>query len=492
MHSAPIDSRVTARPNPPTRKDTDVILSYYQSEDAGVGYTPPPDVLMYAEPASIDTRVPRRRMSTKSTTSSPSEYSPDSEEAVPKFFPTAAASTATPKEGPSSTVRRRPSIPSEGGSDRRRLAIMDMGTIPQGSGQSGAPTKRKDSIRSRRGLDDSMEGLALVAPPDASRGTYTELTPPSSAPATSEKTAAHGDQSSSGYQQHLRSASEVTTGNKTLHRRKSSRNIGIIGTSPSSASTALEPKEQSDALNPPIFQVPQSRSPSPGSRGRAPVSNTTAHGRADHLTAMNILSTHPEVITPGIGEGKEIQTPVAAPVIVSLLSASPPQTARPTTRPSRSPSPTKLQSGQASPDTASLPSSGVTSAYPSPPTTADPYLFYQPGVHATAGPLPPPPRATFNIAPGSTPPPRPPRINSPPPRDRRRGDGTIIQALQVPESTGSSLSSKKSNSSFSDLRSESPKSGISDNSEGIIPMYVPESCSSYMMLMTIIQCASKV
>ena len=416
-------------------------------------------------------------MSTKSATSSPSEYSPDSDGET--VFSTAATSAMNLKEGPLVTVRRRPSIPSEGGSDRRRLAIVAVGATPQGSGQCEALTERKNSIRSKRVLDDSVERLALVALPDGSRGTYTEFTLPPNALATVEKTAAYGNQPSSGYQPHLRSAPEVTTGNKTMHRRKSSRNVGIIGTSPASASTTLEPKEQSDGLNPPIFQVPQSRSPSPDPTDRVAVSKTTPHGRADH---SNILSPHMEVIEPGIREGKE---PVGAPVIVSLMSTSSPQTARPTTRPSRSPSPTKLQ---ASSDIVSL---GATSAYPSPLTTADPYLFYQPGVHATAGPLPPPPKAIFNIDPGSTPP-RPPRINSPPPRDRRRGDGTIIQALKVPEPTGSSLSSKRSNSSFSDLHSESPRSGISDKSEAIIPTYVPESYYDYMMLMAIIQCTSEV
>lgn len=416
-------------------------------------------------------------MSTKSATSSLSEYSPNSdEEAVPKPFSTAATPTVNPKEGPSATVRRRPSLPSSGGSDRRRLAIVDVGAIPQGSGRCEVLAKR-DIIRSR--LDDSVEGLASVAPPDDSRETYTELTPPPNAPAISEKTAAQGNQSSSGYQQHLRSASEVTASNKTLHHRKSSRDVGIIGTSPTNASTTLE--EQSDELNPPIFQVLQSRSPSPDSRDRAVVSNTTPHGRVDHLTTISILSSHSEAITSETGEGKEIQAPVAAPVTVSLMR---PQTARQTTRPSRSSSPTKLQ---ASSDIASL---GTTSAYPL--TTADPYLFYQPGVHATAGPLPPPPNATFNIVPGSTAPPRPPRINSPPPRDRRRGDGTMMQALQVPEPTGSSLGSKKSYSSFSDPRSESPKLGISDRSEGIIPTYVSRNFYDCMMLMAITQWTSKV
>jgi hypothetical protein len=76
------------------------------------------------------------------------------------------------------------------------------------------------------------------------------------------------------------------------------------------------------------------------------------------------------------------------------------------------------------------------SSYPTPPFSPEAsYLYYQPGVHATAGPLPPPPRAVFNITPGAAPPPRPPRLNSPPPGSRRRGDlGSAKQVLHLSDS----------------------------------------------------------
>jgi hypothetical protein len=62
---------------------------------------------------------------------------------------------------------------------------------------------------------------------------------------------------------------------------------------------------------------------------------------------------------------------------------------------------------------------------PSSPTTmsAAPssYLYYQPGIHSKAGPLPPPPRAMFDIDFNAPPPPRPPRLRSPSPLNTKKG-----------------------------------------------------------------------
>jgi len=87
------------------------------------------------------------------------------------------------------------------------------------------------------------------------------------------------------------------------------------------------------------------------------------------------------------------------------------------------------------------------------PTTS--YANYQPGVHSTAGPLPPPPRLPFEAlsASASSPPPRPPRLNSPlPPRGhtpllprsaaRNKDLEAVKQALQLPPSVTAALSPK--------------------------------------------------
>lgn len=63
-------------------------------------------------------------------------------------------------------------------------------------------------------------------------------------------------------------------------------------------------------------------------------------------------------------------------------------------------------------------------------------------MHATAGPLPPPPRAMFNIDTNSPAPPRPPRLNSPL-SSRTRGDlEAVKQALQLPPQVSAALASR--------------------------------------------------
>lgn len=474
------------RPIPLDRKDTqDGILSYYQSDEAGQVYTPP---------LEITTAVPKPHRRQMSAASSPSEYSPNTdEENGPKFFPPPPATTALAHKHKTSSssalegVRRRSSIPSAGGMDRRRLAIVDMSSNDHGHDITGAT--RNGSIHSRRGIERPMDGLALVAPPDASPRTYTHLTPPASASLVVEK--AHSSAPSHSLS-HAKSSSEITTSGTAVlgarsnsaqqiaHRRKSSRQVGIIGTSDTAADS---PQRTPDALKSPIFQLPQLRAPSPMSQsdisdahGASPLRGQSLNDR--FLSTMNIIPPDPLVTTPGIGEGKGIHDRVAAPVVISLSHSSTPPMARP---PRRSLSPGKLSARTSSPASESRSSSAAPSSsgssYPSPSFSPEPqttYLHYQPGVHATAGPLPPPPRAVFNITPGTTPPPRPPRLNSPPPSGSRvRGDvGSVKQALQLPDAVGRVLNGKTSSGSLSDVHSNSSKSAVSDRSEIILPRCV--------------------
>ena len=492
MDSGPVPA-ARPRPTPLARNDTqDGILSYYQSEHAGQVYTPPHEI----DTTNIIPRTNRRKMS---TASSPSEYSPDTEEESSKFLstPPATATLAQKlKVSPSLAsveMRRRPSLPLVGGTDRRRLAIVDTSSSDHGHGNT---TTRKHSIRARRGIEGPMDGLALVAPPDASPGTYAHLTPPTTAPLMVEKDHPHA--ASQGISHH-KSSSEITTSlsavtstssnskHKSVHRRKSSRQVGIIGTSNSSITSAAaiidEPQQHlpPDDLKPPIFQLPQSRSrsPSPGMMSISDYSDSHASSsrrgqtlKDEYLSTMSIIAPNPLATPPDVGEGKDIHEPVAAPIVVNLNPSSP-LTARP---PRRSPSPSKVSTRTPSPgaESASTVASSSGSSYPSPPFSPEgsssSYLYYQPGVHATAGPLPPPPRAVFNIAPGAAPPPRPPRLNSPPPAgSRRRGDvGSVKQVLQLSDPATNSLNGKASSGSLSDVLSNSSRSVVSERLEVVI------------------------
>lgn len=98
------------------------------------------------------------------------------------------------------------------------------------------------------------------------------------------------------------------------------------------------------------------------------------------------------------------------------------------------------------PDSASVPP--LHSTHPS----SDPtllYVNYQPGIHSTAGPLPPPPRLpgfdALTASSGSPPPPRPPRLNSPLPSrnvSRPKDIEVVKQALQLPPSVSAALASR--------------------------------------------------
>lgn len=401
------------------RKDN--LLSYYQSPLANDGKD-------YARPTSPakqpSTRI-LRKMSTTSTSSS--DYSYDSET-------TDRSGTAARSEASSAT--RRSSTPSQGGADRRRVAIVQVETLNEGTSKaSSSGNSSTSSIRSRRGYKSNLSGLALVAPPDAAPRSYTQLTPPSTAPASGKHFLPHErDHFDKGHQ---RSTSEVQV---APPKKTSPRDVGIVGTARnavmSESRSFMENKDRRDkkemennnnlTLQPPIFQCPsKSRTPSPIPNAISEKLDEEANMLSpvsSYYKAMNPRPMVSPIVTPEIGEGKEIHVPVAAPVIVSVhstiqhLKNSPALSRRTDT-----------------PDTVN-----ISQSVPIPES----FLHYQPGVHATAGPLPPPPRAAFSIDVRSPPPPRPPRLNSPNP-SRTRGDMEIVkQALQLPPSVSAILSSK--------------------------------------------------
>jgi len=333
-------------------KDSDHFLSYYHSSIPNQPRSHARSTIP-AEPPSTRPARHTRKLSTTST-SSASDYSHDSEATDARDIPSEASSSAT----------RRSGTPSKGGADRRRVVIVQMDSFNNDDYKDTGSTT--GSIRSRRGHKSNLAGLALVAPPDAALRTYTQLTPPSTAPIsadylTSSMSTAHQDNKG-----HHRSASEIT--------KPSSRDVGGLRAAqgpkaiiPHEARTKGRKDEDKHGSAPRLRETRPSRSPSPthstrSSRGdneRGPLSPLDSNYPS--LSAVSMFTP----ITPKIGEGKEIHIPVAAPVVVKLdnLESGKPNTAA--SRRSESPS-----------QTASA-SIGTPSSFATPKSSA--YLRYEPG-----------------------------------------------------------------------------------------------------------------
>ncbi|CAA7260230.1 unnamed protein product [Cyclocybe aegerita] len=409
-------------PKRPTlvREPSENLLSYYESSIPNES----PNYARSSTPEKTPSRPIHhhtRKISTTSTSSS--DYSDESE--------TTDAQDAGSET--SASVTRRSNTPSKGAADRRRVAIVEMDTVHEGTQKShSGVASNPGSLRSRRGHNSSLAGLALVAPPDAALRTYTQLTPPSTAPATGDY---DGDSLVTVHQDrgHHRSASE-----NTATKTASSRDTGTVGTSQGALSSTVAErsrtrgKDKNNNNAPPSFAFQRTTA----SRSPSPTRSALAQGRAllsppdSVYPPMSTIDMFSPIVTPDIGEGKEIHIPVAAPVVVDLESAQS-QKALSSSMSSRSESPAFRGAGMSYGSPVSL-SSSLTSAY----------LRYQPGLHATAGPLPPPPRATFSIDVSTPPPPRPPRLHSPSPA-RIRGDlDAVKQALQLPPSVSAVLASR--------------------------------------------------
>ncbi|KAI0356721.1 hypothetical protein OH77DRAFT_1400943 [Trametes cingulata] len=554
------------RPNL-VRRETDQILSYYQSEHAGRPFdyataaAEAPNHTQDAHPSSTTASATAHHARKASTFSSASDYSsqysseteslvvpePTTATAAEFQINTPVRSSAQPEPPASSSENprahaapvpaaqrhsRRPSVPTEGGADRRRLAIVEMDadapiarkrskglkskSSHDSSVSSAASNMSGGTLFSRRGVH--IGGLALVAPPDASPKTYTDLTPPSTAPVVAGRashppppSASSGHASGSHYHAHARSASEAvdysssrSVGRSRRLHHKSSRDVGIVGlSSASTASDSLGPASPTsdeyhvyvqavrprEGLGVPVFQTPaKSRSPSPGGGGGGTTPDLSDTSSASHgqqrLLATPIWGMEDSgIVTPGIGEWKDIQQPVVGPVIVGLSPDqlmhhhhshhSPHRTDSSSTvsqsqqqQQQRQQSPARSHASYASPSSSSSPSvQSPTSAYQqsqsplspssSSSTAASPYLHYQPGVHSTAGPLPPPPRSIFDTH--GAPPPRPPRFHTPVPSasatstspsasnthtSTRRDVDVLKEQLQLPQSVSAVLAAR--------------------------------------------------
>ena len=401
------------------RQEIDATLSSYRSTDAT---------------SNVSASKAVRHESIQST-STHSEYSVDS----PTESHNPPAIQPRPASPPTINARRRPSIPTQGGTDRRRLAIVQMNTLDpsldhEPKKHQSTSTRSSCSGGSRPASIHSHRGLALVAPPDASPHSYL-----SGQPVPSPR-------------EHARSSSEaVKSSFKPIGHvpRKSSREVAIVGTVaafPEGAASELQQWSRFshlDALKPPLFQMPQSRSPSPGNSEVSDSSGSAYHSRRrkDALTPgvspiKELKEGTTPVVTPNIGQSKHITTRVAGPIVINLCPESP------------SPSP-RSPSQQSTSQQSTAPSPTFTdpwtpsTAHTSPASEMSPYLYYQPGVHATAGPLPPPPVVVFNVDPKAPPPPRPPRQYP----VRRKGDmDAVKQSLQLPPHVNAALKAKSSSS----------------------------------------------
>ncbi|KAG2043111.1 hypothetical protein BDR03DRAFT_853024 [Suillus americanus] len=397
--------------------DTEAILSYYKSaavngamSDASSPLAPnsgPSST--FVSPVAFHSRS--ISSTSIATQSSSSAYSSESS----KARTTAPSAYKPPQTRPASPLNlngpvRRQSIPSEGSADRRRIAIVEMSTHVDEYPKSDpyASTSPSSDLYPRRGRETQLGGLALVAPPDASPRTL-GFTHPLTSPV--KPPAIQSQPSSSTAPSHVRSSPETVRvpGRDTGHFRKSSREVAVVGTT----SLSTKPSDQgfsspvTEALKPPLFQTPQSRSPSPGTPETSDSGSSTAPPksrlRKDALFPM----------TPPIGESQGIGDCVADPVIVNIFPESP------------------------------TPVNGkhIMSLSPktSTATPAIPYLHYQPGLHAKAGPLPPPPMSVFSIDPSAPPPPRPPRHQP----LKKKGDmDAVKQALALPPSVAAALKTR--------------------------------------------------
>lgn len=400
------------------RHETDAILPSYRSTDTVSNVS--------AVPAS-------RHSSITSTSTHSSQYSVDS--SAENSTSNRLAMEPSLASPPAVNARRRSSIPTQGGADRRRLAIVQMNTLDSSlehepKKQQPGPIRTSDPGGSRPDSLHSRKGLALVAPPDASPQSYLTGRPVPS------------------LREHARSSSEaVKPSSKVIGHvpRKSSREVAIVGTAPAFPDGAASELQQwskfshLDALKPPLFQMPQSRSPSPGNSEISDSSNSAYHARqrkdalAPGVSPIKELKegTTP-VVTPDIGQSKHISSRVAGPIVINLYPESPSPSPRPPSQQStsqQSTAPSPIFSDPWTPST----------AHTSPTTEMSPYLYYQPGLHATAGPLPPPPVAVFNIDPRAPPPPRPPRQY---PVSRKGDVDTVKQALQLPAHVTAALKAR--------------------------------------------------
>ena len=323
-------------------------------------------------------------------------------------------------------------------------------------------------------------GSALVAPPDTNQVSLhdvpSSLTPssPSSSSSLSPTTPKFPHSPSSSGQEKPRIARSIA------HTRTPSRDVGIVGTLtrrelPQDLATVQDTRSD---YQPPIFQTPSSRSSSLDisntvdsiSREPNPLVQTAFSGEAHVRPTTMSASVEPIPSAPHVMNGHGIHT---QPLSAHSLDTSIPRSQLVDTP----------EQGQASPDASSSASTAPSS-----------YLYYQPGVHSRAGPLPPPPRAMFDIDFNAPPPPRPPRparLRTPSPLTSQKAPGDV-----APTSVTVRLASKPSTASIHQIQiSATPALSTQSSSEesdySLECVFHFLFCSHHIFLIGVAFCSSE-
>ncbi|KAH9048970.1 hypothetical protein EDB84DRAFT_1556429 [Lactarius hengduanensis] len=424
----------------PTRQDTQAILSYYQSSLADQPY-------MGDQETEHELNL-----------SHGVDFSP-----LSSF----ANGTHTKDDDLGSTAKHRRkhniSNSTDNSTPNRKAAIVPLEVLDTHEEQEHLPASAASIATTTLPLagrklvvEAQLAASALVAPRDSNLVSlhdipFSSLTP-SLLPTVSPTAPSLVRSSSSTQGEHSRKARTTSS-----HSKSSSRDIGIVGTRRESVRklAGLSQDTPSD-LKPPIFQTPTARSPSPQISVSADTSESDSS--AQHIPsdvshappAAMSTSVEPMHSVSPMMNGPTGYQPRSAP---SLITSS-----------SRHQGISTPEQGQASPSSATSMSVAPSS-----------YLFYQPGLHSKAGPLPPPPRAMFDIDFSAPPPPRPPRLRSPSPLTSKRGSGEST----TPTSVTLRLSSKTSVTSIHhqiQISTTPPPNNESSSSEGSV--YSPERTST--------------
>ncbi|KAH9062216.1 hypothetical protein EDB87DRAFT_1682216 [Lactarius vividus] len=420
----------------PTRQDTQAILSYYQSSLADQPY------MGDLETEQLD----------ELNLSHGVDFSP-----LSSF----ANGTHTKDDDLGSTTKHRRkhniSDSTDGSTHNRRAAIVPLEVLDTHEEQEHLPVSAPSIATTTLPLagrklvvEAQLAASALVPPPLVSLHDipFSSLTP-SLLPTVSPTTPSLVRSSSSTQAGHSRKARSTTS-----HTKSSSRDIGIVGTRRESVrKLARHSQDAPSDLKPPIFQTPTARSPSPQISVSADTSESDSS--AQHIPS-DVSYAPPAAMSASVEPMHSV-----SPVMNGLTGYTQPRSVPSLiTSSSRHQGISTPEQGQASPSSATSMSVAPSS-----------YLFYQPGLHSKAGPLPPPPRAMFDIDFSAPPPPRPPRLRSPSPLTSKRGSGEST----TPTSVTLRLSSKTSVTSIHhqiQISTTPPPNNDSSSSEGSV--YSPE------------------
>ncbi|KAL5487812.1 hypothetical protein ACEPAI_5920 [Sanghuangporus weigelae] len=440
---------------------------------------------------------------------------------------------------------------------------------PSAFASTGAASRSTavSALLARRGI---VGNFAFVAPPDASPSAYTNLgyfTPPLSAPASAHPTppllARHESSesatsltsnttASSGRRQHQRSQSEAvltTSAHASISRsilnpdrdsissdltskgakqsrpghrlKKSSRDIGIVGTStsisPTSGTMTTEVHLRRDeyktrtatssdanavqtAQLSPIFQTPSRSQTSLISSDGAPEPIASEYPAQSSSTSKEPKRYSHQHTSSSSGQGN-------GNAVISTTNSTASRSQCDENKPiapgsdssymwhasniSSSAHPYYNSSGLPSPSYSyhSMATTASSSSISSPPTVLtmpapapSPYLYYQPGIHATAGPLPSPPRQIIPPKRDSPPPPRPPRLHAPSSGSsslaKRRSDTSITSkqdpasspAVRQPEVTAPIMSPSTTSSTLVNSQSDDSVKSKGHTREGAFPI----------------------